>query len=151
VTQIEATTTGPLIYVDTSVVLAQLLAEDRHPPTSFWYQDGLIASRLLEYEAWTRINGRGLGESHGDHLRALLGLLSFLELAPPILTRALEPFPVPVRTLDALHLASIAFLVGLGQRPSLVTYNFRLAAAAGALGVPVIHPDGPGDSASQLG
>ncbi len=90
-----------LIYVDTSVVLAQLLAEDRHPASGFWDQDGLISSRLLEYEAWTRIHARGLGTSHGEDLRGLLARLSFLELVPPILARALEPFPVPMRTLDA--------------------------------------------------
>jgi hypothetical protein len=133
----------PLIYVDASVVLAQLLAEDRHPPESFWDRDGLVTSRLLEYEAWTRVDGRGLGPSHGDDLRAILARLSFLELAPPILARALEPFPVPVRTLDTLHLASVQFLVSLGQRPSLATYDLRLATAAHAIAVPVIDPDRP--------
>lgn len=130
-----------MVYVDTSVVLAQLLAEDRHPPVSFWDQDGLISSRILEYEAWTRIHGRGLGESHGEDLRTLLARLSFLELAPPILARALEPFPSPVRTLDALHLASVGFLVALGQRPALATYDLRLAAAAQAIGVPLVDMD----------
>jgi type IV pilus assembly protein PilB len=32
----------------------------------------------------------------------------------PVLARALEPFPVPLRTLDALHLAAVAFLRGRG-------------------------------------
>lgn len=48
-----------MIYVDTSVVLAQILAEDRKPPRSFWDED-LISSRLLEYEVWTRLNARNL-------------------------------------------------------------------------------------------
>jgi hypothetical protein len=137
-----------LIYVDTSVVLAQLLAEDRHPSVSFWDQDGLVSSRLLEYEAWTRVHARGLGESHTDDLRGLLGRLSFLELVPPVLARAMEAFPVPVRTLDALHLASADFLVALGQRPSLATYDVRLGAAASAMGIPVLDLDqhsGPAD------
>ena len=43
-------------------------------------------------------------------MRGLLHGLALLELAPPVLARALEPFPVPVRTLDALHLASLEFL-----------------------------------------
>jgi hypothetical protein len=126
-----------LIYVDSSVVLAQLLAEDRHPDPTFWGSGPLVASRLVEYETWNRLHGRGLGESHGEDLRLLLGRLSFLELAGPILARALEPFPTAVRTLDALHLASITFLGGLGQQPSLATYDLRLQAAARALGVPV--------------
>jgi predicted nucleic acid-binding protein len=130
-----------LIYVDTSVVLAQLLAEDRHPASGFWDQDGLISSRLLEYEAWTRIHARGLGTSHGEDLRDLLARLSFLELVPPVLARALEPFPVPMRTLDALHLASVDFLMGLGQRPSLATYDRRLAATASAIGIPILDSE----------
>jgi len=63
--------------------------------------------------------------------------VAFLELAPPVLARALEPFPVAVRTLDALHLASIEFLRGLGQRPLLATYDRRLADAAIALDIPL--------------
>jgi hypothetical protein len=65
------------------------------------------------------------------------GAASFLELVSPVPARALAPFPVPVRTLDALHLASIEFLRGLGQRPSLATYDQRLAVAAEALAIPL--------------
>jgi hypothetical protein len=79
-----------------------------------------------------------LSASHGDGVRALLGGLSLLELVPPVLARALEPYPAPVPTLDALHLASIVFLRELGQRPALATYDLRLAAAATALGMPIV-------------
>jgi predicted nucleic acid-binding protein len=126
-----------VIYLDTSVALAHLLAEDRHPPDALW-EETLVSSRLLEYEVWTRINARGLATSHEEEVRAFLGRISFLELVPPVLARALAPFPVPVRTLDALHLASIEFLRGLGQRPSLATYDQRLAAAAEALTIPLL-------------
>jgi predicted nucleic acid-binding protein len=57
---------------------------------------------------------------------------------PAVLERALEPFPVPVRTLDALHLASLEFLRERGQRPELATYDERLAEGARALGIPVL-------------
>lgn len=125
-----------MIYVDSSVVLAELLAEDRFPERSFWDGPGLVASRLLVYEVWTRVNARGLRSSHERHVDGLLSRIALLELAPPVLARALEPFPVPVRTLDALHLASLDFLRSLGQRPQLATYDERLAAAAAALGIP---------------
>lgn len=126
-----------MIYVDSSVVLAQLLAEDRIPPESLWRSPALVSSRLLEYEVWNRINARGLHESHGEDVRSLLGRLNFLELAPPVLVRALEPFPSPMRTLDALHLASFWFLDQMGQRPVLATYDRRLADAATALAFPL--------------
>ncbi len=126
-----------MIYVDTSVVLAQLLAEDRFPEPAFWQQGPLVSSRLLEYEVWNRINSRTLGPSHGEDVRLLLGRLAFIELAPPVLARALEPFPIAVRTLDALHLATIEFLRGVGQRPTLASYDRRLADAAAALDIPL--------------
>jgi predicted nucleic acid-binding protein len=125
-----------MIYVDTSVVLAQLLDEERIPPVSMWNED-LVSSRLLEYEVWVRLNARGLRESHGEAARALLARLALLELDPTVLARALEPFPVRVRTLDALHLASIVFLRDHGQKVRLASYDERLAAAASTLGVDI--------------
>ena len=123
-----------MIYLDTSVALAHLLAEDRRPPDALWEQP-LVASRLLEYELWTQLNARGLGVSHGEAARRLVERLAILELLPNVLARALEPFPAPVRTLDALHLASIEFLRGRGQAVDLASYDERLTTGARALGI----------------
>ena len=125
-----------MIYLDSSVVLAQLLVEDRVPPARLWAEP-LTASRLLEYEVWTRIHARRLGQSHGEAVRAIVGRLALIELAPPVLVRALEPFPGPVRTLDALHLASIEFLRSQGQAPILASYDARQVAAARTLKIPI--------------
>jgi len=130
-----------MIYLDTSVGLAQLLAEDRTPPGSLW-SEPLVSSRLLEYEIWNRLHARGLTDSHGEAARDLLARLAFLELAAPVLERALRPFPSPVRTLDALHLASIEFLRGRRQSVALATYDDRLAGAARALGIPLLDLGG---------
>jgi hypothetical protein len=121
-----------LIYLDTSVALAQLLAEDRVPPEGLW-QEPLISSRLIEYEVWTRIHARKLTRSHGDEVRTLLGRIALIELFPPVLARALEPFPKPVRTLDALHLASMDFVQRQGQSIRLASYDDRQISAARAL------------------
>ncbi len=125
-----------MIYLDTSVALAHLLAEDQSPPEKLW-RETLVSSRLLEYEVWTRIHARGLTRSHSDEARALLNRIAFIELSTPVLTRALEPFPKPVRTLDALHLASIDFLHRQGQTITLASYDSRLNAAARALRFPM--------------
>jgi hypothetical protein len=114
-----------------------LLAEDQNPPASLW-DETLVSSRLLEYELWNQLNARGLGASHGEHARELLHRLALLELAPPVLSRALEPFPSSVRTLDALHLASIEFLRSQRQDVKLATYDARLAAAAKRLRIPLL-------------
>lgn len=125
-----------MIYLDSSVALAQLLAEDRAPPAELWAEP-VISSRLIEYEVWNRINARRLGRSHGEDARALLGRIALVELAPPVLERALEPFPIAVRTLDALHLASIAFLQSRGQAVELASYDDRLNDCARKLGLPL--------------
>jgi predicted nucleic acid-binding protein len=125
-----------VIYLDTSVVLAYLLTEDRSLPETIW-QELLISSRLLEYEIWNRIHARGLERSHGEAARSLIGRVALIEPAPPVLARALEPFPIPVRTLDGLHLASIEFLHDRRQTVELASYDERLLAGARALHIPL--------------
>jgi hypothetical protein len=118
-----------VIYLDTSVALAHLLAEDRRPPDSLW-SETLVSSRLMEYELWTRIHARRLGTSHGALVDALLGRIALLELLSDVVRRAREPFPVEVRTLDALHLASLHFLREQGQNVRLASYDARMITAA---------------------
>ena len=130
-----------MIYVDTSVALAQLLSEDRKPPSTLW-SEPLVSSRLLEYETWTRIHARRLGRSHGEVTRQLLARISFLELSPLVLTRALDPFPEPVRTLDALHLASLEFLRARRLDVKLATYDRRIVLLARRLGIPLVDLGG---------
>ena len=71
-----------MIYVDTSVALAELLAEDRRPVESFW-NETLVSSRLFEYEVWIRVHARKLARSHGEAARALVGRVALLELVSP--------------------------------------------------------------------
>jgi hypothetical protein len=118
------------------MAIAYLFAEDRAPPDTLW-QEELTASRLLQYEVWNRLNARRLARSHGEEARDLIESVAVIELSPPVLERALEPFPTPVRTRDALHLASIEFIRDQGQRIELASDDKRLSAAARALGVPV--------------
>ena len=130
-----------MIYLDTSVLLAQILAENRNPPAAFWEDVGegaLIASRLLVYECWVRIQARGLAGTHGDAVRAWLSRVTLVELVPPVLARAAEPFPLPVRTLDALHLASMVFLRARGVPVRLATCDQRQAEVARAMGFEVL-------------
>ncbi|MBI2567951.1 MAG: hypothetical protein HYV63_13045 [Candidatus Schekmanbacteria bacterium] len=118
------------------MALAELLAEDRRPDSTLWTAT-VVSSRLLEYEVWTRIHGRGLASSHGTVVTELLARVAFIELVPLVLARALEPFPIPVRTLDALHLASLEFLRGRRVAVELATFDVRMATAAVALGIPL--------------
>jgi hypothetical protein len=126
-----------VVYVDTSVALAHLFAEDRCPPDSLW-QARLVTSRLTHYEAWNRVHARAAGESHGPVLRAILDRIAIVELTAPALARALEAFPRPVRTLNALHPASIEFLRQQGLDVRLASYDERMLATARLLGIDVL-------------
>ena len=123
-----------MIYLDTSVALAHLLAEDRQPPDDLWAEE-LWSSRLLEYELWNRIHVRDLARSHADFVRLLIARVSLLEFEPTVLTRALQPFPMPTRTLDALHLASASYLRERGADVRVATYDERMAEASEGIGL----------------
>ncbi len=122
-----------MIYLDTSAALAQIFLEPERPPAALW-REPLVSSQLLSYEIWVRLHARGLGASHGESARRLLAQVALLDLSPHVLARAEEAFPVPVRTLDALHLASMHHLRERGEHIELASYDDRLLAAAGKLG-----------------
>ena len=125
-----------MIYLDSSVALAHLLAEDRFPAEAIWDQP-LVSSRLLECEVWNRVNAHQLQNSHGDAVRNLIGRVAMIEMVGPVLTRALRPFPVPVRTLDAIHLSALEFVREQKQSVQLASYDERLLTAARLLGIAV--------------
>lgn len=125
-----------MIYVDSSVALAHLLIESRSPPASLW-NEPLVSSQLLEYEVWNRIHAYGLGRSHANEAQALLIRVALIEMTAAVLARALEPFPTPVRTLDALHLSTIEYVNNRRQTVELASYDNRLCAAAQALGISI--------------
>ena len=112
-----------MIYLDTSVALAQLLAEDRRPTATFW-SEALVSSRLMEYEIWTRLHARRLADSHGEAALRLMGRVALLDLAQPVLARA-------------LHLASCDFLCKQGQSVALASYDRRMMETARAMEIPL--------------
>ena len=122
-----------MIYLDSSVVLARLFVEPNRPSDAFWMQP-FTSSRLLAYEVYVRVHARGLWPMRGAEAEALLNRLALLDMSEDILARAMKPFPLSVRTLDGLHLATMDFLRAHGQTVELASYDVRLASAAVALG-----------------
>lgn len=127
-----------MIYIDSSVALAYLLAEDRSPSPALW-RESVISSRLLQFEVWTRTHSRGLTVSHSQVVGLLLKRVHLLEMVEPILARALKPFPSAIRTLDALHLASADFLRSLGDPVVIASYDGRLVTVAREMGFPIAN------------
>ena len=58
-----------------------------------------------------------------------------IEMSEAVLARALQPFPVSVRTLDALHLSTALSLINGSQTVKPASYDSRMLAAAHALGI----------------
>ena len=74
-----------MIYLDSSVALAHLLAEDRFPLDLLWDQQ-LVSSRLLECEVWNRIQRVPAPKFA---VRNLIGRVAMIEMVGPVLARAL--------------------------------------------------------------
>src|SRR5262249_44615260 len=98
--------------------IEQYLATYNTNPTRFtWTKDAdMILAKIDGCKAALgtahkpRMHAQRLGASHGEAARALLARMSLLELSPPLLPRPSSPSRTPVRTLEALHLASMEFL-----------------------------------------
>jgi predicted nucleic acid-binding protein len=126
-----------VIYIDASVAIAHLMAESRSPPAALWVEP-LVSSKLLEYEIWNRIYAYRLGQSHADEARAVLGRVGLIELSDEVLARALQPFPLAIRTLDGLHLATLEYIDRREGAVELASYDQRLVSAARALGISLV-------------
>jgi predicted nucleic acid-binding protein len=125
-----------VIYIDSSIALACLLLEPRSPPEHLW-QERLVSSQLLEYEVWNRVHAYNLAGRVGDQVQGLLRRVGMIEMTRSVLAKALEPLPLPLRTLDSLHLATMDFVRSRGEALELASYDHRLVAAAQALGIPL--------------
>jgi hypothetical protein len=83
------------------------------------------------------VHAYGLTDPVGNKAQALLLRVGMVEMTRSVLARALEPLPIPLRTLDSLHLATLYFLRERGEAVELASYDTRLVAAAHALGMPL--------------
>lgn len=137
-----------IAYAESSALLAWVLGEPKGDEVRrvLAAAERVVSSTLTQVEC-ARALARGVGSGRigrGDELAALrlmdeaAAAWTTLEMSGGILARARSPFPVePVRTLDALHLATaLAFRDAF---PDLVALSLddRVRANAQALGIPV--------------
>ena len=147
------------VYAESSAVLAWLFGEPagKAPRKALANADMVLASELTLVEC-ERVLIRahvvtGVDEASLADRRAMLHRAAahwqLLRLGAEVLERARRPFPgEPLRTLDALHLASA--LVARSAVPGLVVLSLdqRVRASAVGLGFSVI-PDSPAAAAPQ--
>jgi hypothetical protein len=123
-----------LIYLDSSVALAQVLSENRRPPNDFWDLE-LISSRLLQYELWATAHRIGRAKALAPGIEAVSSLMTFVEMTPEVLESVQEGFGRHIRALDAIHLATMRFLNDQQLPLQLASYDRRMVTAAVNMGL----------------
>jgi uncharacterized protein len=133
-------------YVESSALVAALLARDADALKSIRSTIRPITSALTFAEtARAIVRARVAGRLTPDTERAAVRALRRFErrcyvasVTDDVLTRVRRPFPVePVRTLDAVHLATAESLDELPQLITIVTRDERVRDNAKALGYSV--------------
>lgn len=133
-------------YIETSALIAALLDEDASARVAVRGEGRRVASALTFTEAARAlIHARIGGRLEPDEERATLRRLRRFErrcelvaVSEAVLTRAARPFAVePIRTLDAIHLATVELLGETPQLVTIVTRDRRLRDNALAMGYAV--------------
>jgi predicted nucleic acid-binding protein len=132
-------------YIDTSALLRLVLREPGalEDLRSF---DALVSSELIAVESARtidrlRLQGALTVEEAAARWRAVTAWLEAVDLVllrPAVLSRASEPLPTPLGTLDAIHLATaLIWRDRMGALPTLATHDSALGLAARTFGFDV--------------
>ena len=134
-----------IAYLDTSALLRIVLREAGTLDDLRTY-DGLVSGELIAVESARTLDRlRNQGALTIDEATDRIGVVNeWLEavdlvlLPPAVLSRAGEPMPLTVGTLDAIHLATaLVWRDRVGPLPQMLTHNAALGAAARAFGFDV--------------
>jgi uncharacterized protein len=136
-----------MVYAESSV-LVRIVAGQGQPLRDWESIETPFASALIEIETPRAIDRlRRAGEmSDADAVaaatrcREALRTFRLMDIDPAVRLRASGPFAVPIRSLDAIHLASALLWREANPNEELVmaTHDERLAKAAQAHGLSVI-------------
>lgn len=124
-----------MIYLDSSALLKLLFEESESTALALWISERagtpMVTSELAKVEVVRA--ARRLDADVVPAARALVSQLDLIPLTGGLMDEAADAGEPPLRTLDAIHLAS-----ALSIRPDLtafVAYDNRLVAAAQAAGI----------------
>lgn len=133
-------------YIESSALLAAILEHDA-PALKELVAGGPVVTSALTFTEASRalIRGRVAGRLTSTDERLALKALdtferrcSIVSITDAVLTRAGRPFPVePIRSLDAVHLATAEILGEPPQLVTIVTRDIRIRENAEALGFAV--------------
>ena len=134
-----------IAYVDTSALL-RLVLRERGGLEELRSCEALVSSELVAVEALRTIDRLRLqgalsteeAASRRETATEWLAAVDLVLLQRPILARASEPFPVPLGTLDALHLSTaLVWRDRTRQELVMATHDRDLALAARSFGFEV--------------
>lgn len=144
-----------IAYLDSSALLRLVLREPGAVPLEeLTSREGIISSELVAIECprtIDRLRLRGSlsteeASSRSSVIKDWLEAVDLVLLQRPILSRASEPFPTPLGTLDAMHLATaLVWRDRMEQELVMMTHDGGLATAARAFGIEVVGSDPKGD------
>lgn len=133
-----------MIYLDSSALMKLVREETETEALQAWLASQpeipVVTSELGRVEVLRA--ARRAGPDALTEARAVIGDVDLVPLDRGVQDLACEIGDPPLRTLDALHLAS-AVLLG-DDLTALVAYDDRLLTAARATGLPTITPQSPG-------
>jgi predicted nucleic acid-binding protein len=133
-------------YIDTSALLRIVLRE-AGALDDLRSCERLVSSELIVVESMRtidrlRLQGALSAEEAAGRLRIVNDWLEAIDLVlirPPVLSRASEPMPMPLGTLDAMHLATaLIWRDRVGPLPAIATHDSMLGTAALAFGFDVL-------------
>ena len=134
-----------IAYVDASVLLRLVLGEPGR--LAKWREvETAVSSALAEVEVLRtldrlRVRAELTPEETADRRGTayrVLEAVSLADVSTPILRRAADPFPTPLGTLDAIHLATALAWRDARREVVMATHDAQLALAARACGFEVI-------------
>jgi predicted nucleic acid-binding protein len=134
------------VYVDSSALLRFVLGQ----PNALEFgpsADTYVTSELTECECLRTLDRYRLRQTLTDdqvieRREAVFDMLRAMEVvtvSTPVLRRASQPFPAPLGSLDAIHLATVLLWrdAAYARHVTMATHDVALAAAARSMGLAV--------------
>jgi len=133
-------------YVDSSVALRIILGARGALPE--WESlENVLSSALIEVECLRTLDRLRLVDRipaveialRREVVYEFVKRLDLVEISAPVLARAAQPLPVPLKTLDAIHLATaMLWREAEEEEIDMATHDEALAMAARSIGFRVI-------------
>lgn len=118
-------------YLDTSVLLRHIFLGDSSIEHVLACEN-IVSSELLEIEAMRVIHRYRMEGNIGDEgfitarerLEEIMGTVSLIALSSSVKKRAMDAFPVSIKTLDALHIASLLIFTDVRPEETVLVFSF---------------------------